>query len=114
MSDPGQRGSSGASLSPPIDQQAKCAWYRPGTWVRILFGGLWRFLKVSRIRKNVLRFGIVRHRLGAELSLHFTGFAVLIGRVFVEDMDLSRTCGYKDEPRFRVIHLSIGPIADGE
>ena len=62
------------SLSPRIDQEAKCAWHRPGTRVRLLFGRLWCFLKIDRICENVLRFGIVRHRLRPNSVFTFPAF----------------------------------------
>jgi hypothetical protein len=84
------------SLSPRINQEVKCAWHRPRTWVRILLGRLCRFFEFRRICENVLRIGVVSHRFRTELSFHLTDLAVVIGRVLVKDVDPSLPCRHKD------------------
>src|SRR5207302_8267185 len=54
------------------------------------------------------------HGLGAKLSFHCLYDAVLVRRVFVNDVERALASRGGDQRRFGIVYVSVNTVADGE
>src|SRR5882757_5532961 len=76
------------------------AWEWGGVGVRMIGGRSGRRAEVDGGEEDVVGFGVEAHGLGAEFGLDGFGFAELVGRVFVENVDHAFARGDEDETGF--------------
>ena len=102
------------NLPAAVDQHAESAQDRRGPRIRTLGRSRVGRVEVGSVHEETVRLGVESHGFGPELSIDGVDFAVLIGRVFVEDVDLAFVRGDKDHLGRGIVGDGVGPGGDGK